>query len=358
MRLEGTIESVIFRNDENGYTVLSVEDRDGGSVTVVGNMPVFNTGEMIAFEGEYTTHPVYDVQFKMNAYEYRTPQDTESILRYLSSGAVKGIGKGLAARITDRFGDDSFRIIEEEPERLAEIKGISIRKAMEISSAFEEKASSRQAFSFLQQYGISNNLIQKIYDRYKDGIYEVIKKNPYRLIEDIDGVGFKSADRIAEEVGLKTDSEYRVRYGILYTLSEAEGEGSTCLERNDLIKRSQELLGVDAEELEIQLQNLSIERKVILLSNDENEVMVYSAGAYRAETECAKKLIELGGIPEYISGIRRGKFRRNEVVYPGILLGQQIKMIRIQPVKIVTGEIDLFTVHVKQYKKILTFRRL
>ncbi|MBO6113150.1 MAG: AAA family ATPase, partial [Lachnospiraceae bacterium] len=293
MILEGTIDHIIFRNSENGYTVLEILDGSGELFTVVGSMPQFDSGETVAFTGEFIKHPVYDLQFKMTSCEPKVPEDRESILRYLSSGAVKGIGKGLAARIVDRFDADSFRIIEEEPERLAEVKGISIRKAMEIASAFGEKASTRQAFSFLQQFNISNSFIQKIYDRYKDGLYETIRKNPYRLIEDIEGIGFKTADRIAEGVGLKSDSEYRVRYGILYVLTEGEAEGNTCLRQEDLIKRSEELLSVSEEEIEIQLQNLSLERKVILHNAKETGIMVYSASAYRAESECARILLDL-----------------------------------------------------------------
>ena len=293
MILEGTIDHIIFRNSENGYTVLEILDGSGELFTVVGSMPQFDSGETVAFTGEFIKHPVYDLQFKMTSCELKVPEDRESILRYLSSGAVKGIGKGLAARIVDRFDADSFRIIEEEPERLAEVRGISIRKAMEIASAFGEKASTRQAFSFLQQFNISNSFIQKIYDRYKDGLYETIRKNPYRLIEDIEGIGFKTADRIAEGVGLKSDSEYRVRYGILYVLTEGEAEGNTCLRQEDLIKRSEELLSVSEEEIEIQLQNLSLERKVILHNAKETGIMVYSASAYRAESECARILLDL-----------------------------------------------------------------
>ncbi len=292
-KIEGTVDHVIYRNEENGYTVLELLQKDNKSITVVGSMPSFDPGEALTFEGEYVKHPVYDLQFRMDSYEIRTLEDRESILRYLSSGAVKGIGKGLAGRIVDLFDTDSFRIIEEEPERLAEVKGISIRKAMEISSAFEQRASSRQAFSFLQQYGLSNSLIQKIYDRYKDGLYDVIRKNPYRLIEDIDGVGFKTADRLAMEVGTVTDARYRIRYGLLYVLSEAEAEGNTCLPKDDLKERAAILLETDMDEIETAISDLSIERKVMLRVKEDDTVLVFSAAAFNAESECAAKLREL-----------------------------------------------------------------
>lgn len=295
-RIEGIVDHVIYRNEDNGYTVLELVKKDNTNITVVGNMPSFDAGEAVAFDGGYVKHPVYDLQFHMDSYELRTPEDRESILRYLSSGAVKGIGQALAGRIVDRFGEDSFRIIEEEPERLAEVKGISIRKAMEISAAFEQKAASRSAFSFLQQYGLSNSLIQKIYDRYKDGLYDIIRKNPYRLIEDIEGVGFKTADTLAMAVGSVTDPRYRVRYGLLYILSQAEAEGNTCLKEQDLVKRAEDLLESGKDETETALADLSIERKVMMRADDEDGNLVFSAAAFNAESECASKLLELNNV--------------------------------------------------------------
>ncbi|MBQ7463692.1 MAG: AAA family ATPase, partial [Lachnospiraceae bacterium] len=292
-RIEGIVDHVIYRNEDNGYTVLELVQKDNKNITVVGNMPSFDAGEAVMFEGEYVKHPVYDLQFRMDSYELRALEDRESILRYLSSGAVKGIGQALAGRIVDRFDVDSFRIIEEEPERLAEVKGISIRKAMEISAAFEQRAASRNAFSFLQQYGLSNTLIQKIYDRYKDGLYDIIRKNPYRLIEDIEGVGFKTADTLARAVGSVSDPGSRTRYGLLYILSQAEAEGNTCLRQEDLINRADELLESGKDEAEKALADLSIDRKVMQRTGDDDSTLVFSASAFNAESECASKLLEL-----------------------------------------------------------------
>ncbi|MCR5650051.1 MAG: ATP-dependent RecD-like DNA helicase [Lachnospiraceae bacterium] len=295
-KIEGTIDHIIYRKEDNGYTVLELIKKDNNSITVVGTMPLFDPGEAVVFEGEYVKHPLYDLQFKMESYEIRALEDRESILRYLSSGAVKGIGKGLAARIVNLFDTDAFRIIEEEPERLAEVKGISLRKAMEISSSFEQRAASRQAFSFLQQYGLSNSLIQKIYDRYKDGLYDVIKKNPYRLIEDIEGVGFKTADKLALEIGTVTDPRYRICYGILYVLTEAEAEGNTCLPVNELTEKAKDLLDAKKEDIETALSDLSIERKIMLRMQDDGQTLVFSAAAFNAESYCAAKLNELNAV--------------------------------------------------------------
>lgn len=203
MQLKGIIDHIIFRNNENAYTVLSLNADDGGDYVCVGTLPELDPGESVAFEGEIKDTKKYGLQFSVTSYTIAPLDDEASILRYLSSKTIKGIGPGLAQRIVSRFGADSFRIIEEEPERLAEIKGISLRKAIAISESFEKKAGSRQALSFLSQYDISPGLGQKIYEKYKDRIYEIIRTNPYKLIEDIDGVGFITADRIASGAGIE-----------------------------------------------------------------------------------------------------------------------------------------------------------
>ena len=292
MKIEGTIDHIIYRNEDNGYCVLELMLKAGEMITATGTLPLVDAGESIAAEGEFRDHNVYGKQFRIDSVEVIPPEDSASALRYLSSGAVKGIGEGLAKRIVRAFGNDSFRIIEEEPERLAEIKGISIRKAMEISAAFETKAASRQAFSFLQQYGISNVLAQKIYDKYRDRLYDIIRSNPYQLIEDIEGVGFKTADRIASEAGIRTDSAFRIRSGILYALLEAENDGNMCIPMSQLFSKAGELLNVGEEEVREQIDYLSVERKVILKKSVE-DVMVYHETAYYAEAECARLLLDL-----------------------------------------------------------------
>lgn len=292
MKIEGTIDHIIYRNEDNGYTVLDLMLKKGEMITATGTLPLIDPGETVSAEGEFRDHAVYGKQFRIESIEVIPPEDSASALRYLSSGAVKGIGEGLAKRIVAAFGSDSFRIMEEEPERLAEIKGISIRKAMEISAAFEAKAASRQAFSFLQQYGISNVMAQKIYDKYKDRLYDIIRTNPYQLIEDIEGVGFKTADRIASEAGIKTDSAFRIRSGILYTLLNAENDGNMCLPMDELCSQAEELLAVSEEEVREQTECLSVERKLILKKRGDM-IMVYHETAYYAEAECARMLVDL-----------------------------------------------------------------
>ena len=220
------------------------------------------------------------------------PEDALAMERYLGSGAIKGIGTALAARIVRRFGEDTIRIVEEEPERLAEVKGISERKAREISAQIMEKADMRKAMMFLQKYGISLNLGAKIYQKYKDSVYAVLQENPYRLAEDITGVGFKIADEIAARIGIHTDSDYRIRSGMLYTLLQASGEGHTYLPKEQLFERARQLLGVDPSYMEKHLMDMALDRKVILKEQEDTQ-LVYPAQLYYLELNTARMLREL-----------------------------------------------------------------
>ncbi|MBR5127372.1 MAG: ATP-dependent RecD-like DNA helicase, partial [Roseburia sp.] len=190
-KIVGYVDHIVYRNTENGYTVLNLVGKEL-EVTCVGIFSSIAEGENIEVTGEYMEHATYGRQLKVESFEERAPEDEEAIERYLGSGAIKGIGLALAARIVRRFKDDTFRIIEEEPERLAEIKGISERKAMEIASQVNEKRDLRQAMIFLQQYGITMNLAVKIYNKYGQEVYGILKENPYRLADDIEGVGFRT----------------------------------------------------------------------------------------------------------------------------------------------------------------------
>ena len=231
--IKGYIDHIIFRNPDNGYTVFEMVCKEE-SITCTGAFSVISEGENIKVSGEYTEHPMYGKQFAVSSLEECEPEDEASIERYLGSGAIKGIGMALAARIVRHFKKDTFRIIEEEPERLSEIKGISERGAMEIAGQVTEKRDMRQAMIFLQQYGISLNLAMKIYQKYQQDIYRIIKENPYRLADDIQGVGFKAADEIAAKAGIRTDSDFRIRSGILYGLLQAAAEGHTYLPEREL----------------------------------------------------------------------------------------------------------------------------
>ena len=289
--LAGYVEHIIYRNADNGYTVLNLVNGED-EITCVGIFSAIAEGENIEAQGEYTEHPTYGQQFKVTSFEEKAPEDEEAIERYLGSGAIKGIGLAMAARIVRRFKEDTFRIIEEEPERLAEIKGISNRKAMEIASQVNEKRDLRQAMIFLQQYGITMNLAVKVYQAYGQDVYGIIRENPYRLADDIDGVGFRTADEIAARVGIRMDSDFRVRSGILYTLLQASGEGHTYLPETELTPRASKLLNVTAEQVEKQYMDLAIERKIIL-KQMEDQTQIYAASFYYMEANTATMLKRL-----------------------------------------------------------------
>ena len=289
--LAGYVEHIIYRNADNGYTVLNLVSGED-EITCVGIFSAIAEGENIEAQGEYTEHPTYGQQFKVTSFEEKAPEDEEAIERYLGSGAIKGIGLAMAARIVRRFKEDTFRIIEEEPERLAEIKGISNRKAMEIASQVNEKRDLRQAMIFLQQYGITMNLAVKVYQAYGQDVYGIIRENPYRLADDIDGVGFRTADEIAARVGIRMDSDFRVRSGILYTLLQASGEGHTYLPETELTPRASKLLNVTAEQVEKQCMDLAIDRKIIL-TQMEDQTQIYAASFYYMEANTATMLKRL-----------------------------------------------------------------
>ena len=289
--LAGYVEHIIYRNADNGYTVLNLVSGED-EITCVGIFSAIAEGENIEAQGEHAEHPTYGQQFKVTSFEEKAPEDEEAIERYLGSGAIKGIGLAMAARIVRRFKEDTFRIIEEEPERLAEIKGISNRKAMEIASQVNEKRDLRQAMIFLQQYGITMNLAVKVYQAYGQDVYGIIRENPYRLADDIDGVGFRTADEIAARVGIRMDSDFRVRSGILYTLLQASGEGHTYLPETELTPRASKLLNVTAEQVEKQYMDLAIERKIIL-KQMEDQTQIYAASFYYMEANTATMLKRL-----------------------------------------------------------------
>ena len=295
--IEGYVEHIIYRNQENGYTVanLVVEETE---ITCVGIFQYLNEGEAIRAKGVYKEHPSYGQQFSVSSYEIVIPQDSLAMERYLGSGAIRGIGAALAARIVRHFGDDTLRIIENEPERLAEVKGISERMAREIAEQVEEKADMRKAMMFLQQYGISQTLGAKIYQQYKQDMYRILKENPYKMAEDISGVGFKIADEIAARIGIHTDSDYRIRSGILYILLLATAEGHVYLPQRVLLTRAEKLLGVQAEYMEKHLVDLAIDSKIVIKEitdeiRSEKEKIVYASQYYQIELHTAQMLHEL-----------------------------------------------------------------
>ena len=249
-------------------------------------------GASVELEGNFTQHPVYGKQFQAVRLTEKMPEDALAMERYLGSGAIKGIGAALAGRIVRHFGDDTFQIVENEPERLSEVKGISEKKAREIAMQIAEKSDMRKAMMFLQKYGISLNLGAKIYQKYGDSVYSVLQENPYRLADDISGVGFKIADEIAYRIGIHTDSDYRIKSGMVYTLLQATGEGHVYLPKDELFQRAAELLGVDSSYMEKHLVDLAMERKIVQKEQGD-QILIYPAQYYYLELNTARMLREL-----------------------------------------------------------------
>ncbi len=297
--VSGFVERIKYRNEDNGYTVLSLVN-EGKEYTLVGNFHYISEGEMVEAVGAMTEHPVYGEQMTVETYEIKTPEDTAAMERYLGSGAIKGVGAALAARIVKRFKADTFRILEEEPERLSEVKGVSEKMAMAISQQVEQKKEMRQAMMFLQEYGISMNLAAKIYQEYGPRLYGIIKENPYQMADDIQGVGFKMADEIARKVGIFTDSDFRIKCGVLYSLLQATSNGHTYLPEEDLLSQSSELLKVDRQLIEKHLMDMQLDKRLVIRETEGRRV-VYASQYYYMELNAAKMLHDLnirGRMPE------------------------------------------------------------
>ena len=300
--IKGYISSVIYRNKDNLYTVFEICD-EGELITCTGFPPAVSEGESVELEGEMVTHPVYGEQFKVSEYRVVQPEGTHAVYRYLASGAIKGIGESLAGRIVRKFGEDTMHILDEEPERLSEVKGISDRMAREVAVQLAEKRDIRDAMICLQKYGIGGRKALKIWEAYGENMYAVLKENPYRLAEEISGIGFSTADEIAGKNGIRADSDYRIRSGIQYVLSGTLQEGSSYLPERVLLQKAEELLHVPREVIAIQLQNLALDRKIrIRVPETEDpehapgEPQIFSSYAYRLEQNIARRLTELDSV--------------------------------------------------------------
>lgn len=282
-RFKGYVNKIVYRNEDNGYTVFELE-LDGDELTCVGNVPYVTEGEFVEVTGEYTEHSVYGQQLKVETCEDIPPEDEKSVERYLASGAIKGIGAALASRIVRRFKADTLRIIEQEPERLAEIKGISRRMAVEISDNVTAKRDMRNAMIFLQDYGISMALSAKIYNQYGASVYTIMKENPYRLADDIAGVGFRIADEIARKAGIEADSDFRIKSGIMYTLLQATGSGHIYLPQGELLEQLNTLLDTEIKDIDRHLSDLSMDKKIVVKQLQEDEAPTDAGdGEYQAE---------------------------------------------------------------------------
>lgn len=309
MQIKGYVEKIIYTNSDNGHTILDVSltsdeikrlqgecpdyaDDIDEEMVCVGTLHLINAGEYVVFNGDFTIHQTYGLQFKVTSYEESRPEDMDSIERYLGSGAIKGVGPALAARIVRHFKMDTFRVIEENPEELSQVKGISNRMAMEIADQVAEKKGMRNAMLFLGKLGIGMNLAVKIYKEYGEKVYEIIENNPYKLADDMEGVGFKIADEIARNSGMELDSPFRIKSGILYALSAAVSAGHTYYPMDALIEEAGRLLGVFIAEPEEILTDLMIDRKVMVRDVDGIKA-VYLYSMYHTELAIAHRLFAL-----------------------------------------------------------------
>lgn len=309
MQIKGYVEKIIYTNSDNGHTILDVSltsdeikrlqgecpdyaDDIDEEMVCVGILHLINAGEYVVFNGDFTVHQTYGLQFKVTSYEESRPEDMDSIERYLGSGAIKGVGPALAARIVRHFKMDTFRVIEENPEELSQVKGISNRMAMEIADQVAEKKGMRNAMLFLGKLGIGMNLAVKIYKEYGEKVYEIIENNPYKLADDMEGVGFKIADEIARNSGMELDSPFRIKSGILYALSAAVSAGHTYYPMDALIEEAGKLLGVFIAKPEEILTDLMIDRKVMVRDVDGIKA-VYLYSVYHTELAIAHRLFAL-----------------------------------------------------------------
>lgn len=289
--IEGSVEDIIFQNKENGYAVFTISTKEE-DIICVGTVPQLHTGETLHITGSYVVHPTYGKQFQIHLFEKAAPTTLEGIEKYLSSGVIRGIGPKTAKKIVERFGEETFFIIEEKPDRLVEIKGINYEKAMSINAVFNEQYELRKAMLFLQDFGITPVYAMKIYKKYKGRTYEIVKANPYRLADDIFGIGFKMADRLAASAGIEADSPHRIKSGIKFVLNQAAANGHVFLPKNELKQKTTELLEIDTELVDDCLIELQMEHQIWQEKLADLEI-VYLNSYYYAEMAVAKKLIEL-----------------------------------------------------------------
>ena len=316
--INGFVEKVVYRNAENGYTVVNISV-EGDDVVCTGYFSDITEGDQIIAEGSFVEHKQYGIQFTVTSYEIKEPETSVAMEKYLGSGIIKGVGPALSAKIVKKFGDETFNIIEREPERLAEIKGITEKKAIEIGSQFEEKKEFRNAMIFLNQYGVSNALAMKIYKEYGIKVMKIVRENPYRLADDIAGVGFKTADEIALRMGFSPESSMRMKAGISFALSMAASNGHTYLLYEDLYEESKKLLGISEAEFENDIYELTIERKIVL-KEVKGERRVYNNNLYYMELTVARKLLDLNAKSENNYKVMEAKVREVEAK-TGIKLG-------------------------------------
>lgn len=292
--ISGEVKTLIYENEDNGYKVLEIETEDDLFVAV-GYMYGVGEGEHVKLTGKWVSHRIYGEQFSVDMYEKSAPASKTAIARYLGSGIIKGVREATAGKIVEAFGEDSLKIIEEEPLRLSEIRGISAEKALLISKSYINQIGASSLMLFLQQYDIPVSTCARIYKKFGGRAVELIKENPYVLCDEVEGIGFKTADKLAASLGYDASDENRVRSGVLYTQNINTLFGHTYLPRSVVVKSASELLGVCDEAVEKAIDRLVVMRKLISEKRDDGERIYYFAHYY-AEKYCAARIREISEI--------------------------------------------------------------
>ena len=285
---QGTITDIKFRNEENGYTV-AVFDTEGERLTVTGCFPFCHKGSRFTIWGGFKVHPRFGEQFNVQRVEEQAPEGTEGMVGFLASGVIKGIGPKTAQAIVEKFGESTFNVISDEPERLKQVSGIGEKKAYAISEAFAEHQQFAEVSLYLQKYDISANYTLKLYKEYGEETIRIVQENPYQLIDDFYGIGFQRADAIAAKMGIEAEAEERIRAGIRYQMSREIADGSTCCPKKEFCEKTGELLGVSRELTADQVYAMIFEGELMEETLDDR-AMVYLYPYYRAEQNVVKQL--------------------------------------------------------------------
>ena len=290
MEIIGTIEEFIYQNETNSYTIAVFLTEDQDLVTVVGYLPFIVEGDNLKLTGKMVMHQEYGEQFKIETFEKIMPQTAAALEKYLASGTIRGIGPATAKKIVDRFGEETINIFKFEPQRLAEVKGITKDRAYEIGEEFNEKWEVWQIVRFLEEFGISANNSKKVYDAIGRDAVEKIQENPYILVDIVYGVDFNKIDKIAMDIGIPIDSDYRIKSGIKYALITASYNGHTCVRKDNLVEYLKTLLEVHEEHILSNLIDLNASMEIVIEKDEEDEAYVYLYPLYKAEENISKRL--------------------------------------------------------------------
>ena len=292
MELRGQIEEFIYQNESNSYTIAVFSTEEQEVITVVGYLPFIAVGDTLKLQGKMVVHQEYGEQFKIETFEKMMPESAAALEKYLASGTIKGIGPATARKIIDKFGEETLTIFKFEPLRLAEIKGITKDRAYEIGEEFNEKWEVWQIVSFLEEFGIGANNSKRVYDALGVNAVEKIQENPYILVDIVYGVNFTNIDKIAMQIGIPMDSDYRIKSGIKYALLVASYNGNTCVQKENLIQYVKSVLEIEEKRIEDNIINLNVNSEIHIIENEEKE-LVFLEPLYKAEKNITERLIAL-----------------------------------------------------------------